>query len=88
MEQDYARVFALLATPSALTVSNLRNSPEFKECFPARPVDAVVDAREEDVVRPSPIAMLRGDYWWIFYPRKGELRDLLVTRAERTKMER
>lgn len=87
-EHDYARLFALLANPSALTVSNLRSSPEFKEWFPAKPVEAVIDAREEDVVRPTPIAMLRGDYWWIFYPRKGELRALLVTRAERTKMER
>jgi hypothetical protein len=93
-DQRYAGLLDLLG--SDLVVSNLvadrdfNATATFRPWFPTPAVRQVLDAREDFVPVRQPYAFLdaSGKYWWVFYHRRKQLLEVLITRATPTRMER
>jgi hypothetical protein len=87
-ERRYAPLLDLLADPRTLTLANLTEKGTYRAWFPGPVVRQVIDAREEAPPAIDPVAVTDGRYWWVFFPRHQELKELLVIKAIPTTRDR
>jgi len=80
-ESRYAPLLDLLAVPRNLTLADLTEKATYRAWFQGPMIRQVIDAREEAPPAIDPVAVTDGKYWWVFFHRQKELRELLVVKA-------
>ncbi len=80
-ESRYAPLLDLLSDARNLTLADLTEKATYRAWFQGPVIRQVIDAREEAPPAIDPVAVTDGKYWWIFFHRHRELRELLVVKA-------
>ena len=80
-ETRYALLLDLLGDPRNLSLADLTEKQTYKAWFQGPVIRQVIDAREEAPPAIDPIAVTDGKYWWVFFQRHKELKELLVIKA-------
>ncbi len=87
-ETRYSPLLDLLSDPRYLTLADLTEKDTYRAWLQGEVVRQVIDAREESPPTIDPVAMTDGKYWWVFFHRRRELKEILVIKALPSRMPR